>query len=236
MVDPNWQHGHFGTQPLPPKPRDVIAGPRRRISVGAIIFLSVLVVGLAGVTTTEFLGVTQLGLIDWFDEKPINQQGFAQPAPSPPSRPEAAPEKILPAAPVIEAPVQQAAAKPSGPSREVLAKLGQQDRGIEMMQREISEVEAAENGPSWQLSLRDKKHRRPPLSAVERLAAIEEYVAAHPRMSPVERNQIKGYYDAATADRNNATKRLAELGEKKKSLLGRIGKAEATKASLLASP
>jgi hypothetical protein len=196
MVDGDWQHRHF---------RPDAAGTTQRRSRAGLVATAIigLLLGLAGLGVCEWLGYTGFGLRAWivglFSAPPAEQS---------------APEEALP---TTAAP----AAAPPGDGgtrlRQLAGLIAQQERGIDLMQRELAETTRGEEAA-----------RRDADAAATRVASGESYLA-NARLTARQAADARSALSAATADLNNARRRAKELGEKRQSLTARIAKAGATR-------
>lgn len=197
MVDGDWQHNHF-------RSGGAKAGSGGR-SFGRLIVVSVALIALlaAGcLAVSEWLGYTDIGLRTWITR--LFPGTEAQPVTPPSEAPAGPPAGSLTA--------------DTGPRvRQLAALIDQQQRGIDLMQREMAEATSGEDAA-----------RRDADAAASRVTTIENYIAST-RLTARQLADARSSLSAATADLNNARRRAKELGEKRQSLTARIVKASATR-------
>lgn len=192
MVDGDWQQQHFRSDSAKATSG---TGHSRLIMVSAA-FVVLLVVG--GLAVSEWLGFTNLGLRTWIANL------FPGTDPQSATSPEAEPT-VAPAA-------------DHGPRvRQLAALFAQQERGIELMQRELADASRGEDAANREAD-----------AAAARVSSVESYIASS-RLTARQLADARSSLSAATADLNNARRRAKELGEKRHSLTTRIAKAAATR-------
>jgi hypothetical protein len=195
VVDGDWQHQHFR-----PGTAKAAAGRTsgRLIAIGAA--LSVLL-GITGLALSEWLGYTNLGLHAWITG--LFPAAETQPAATPNEEPAA------PAGPT-------SIPADSGPRvRQLAALIAQQERGIDLMQRELTDATHGETVARQEAD-----------AAAARVASADSYIAST-RLTARQLADARNVLAAASADLNNARRRAKELGEKRQSLTTRIAKAGA---------
>jgi hypothetical protein len=231
----NWMDQHFGPSaaPLgkPSAPAQSSSGTGKAIA--ALVALVVIIGGALAVA--DFYGVITFGIFS--REKPAIEQTANpaaapmpeafRPSPPPPPPPQPLPERPEEAPVIVDAP----AATPD-PQRikQLKARAAQLDRGLDLMTREQAEAQSLAGRCQWELTIRRAAFA--PFSAAERINNIEEYARQHPNLPVPDQLSLKNQHNYAVADRNNASKRLAEVNDKIASLQGRIAKASTERAAI----
>lgn len=194
MVDDNWQHQHFRSGAAKATPG---TGRGRLIIVSAV---AVVLLALGGLAASDWLGYTDFGL------RALIASWFPPTDPRPETPPSAEPAQSPDRAPAAD----------KGPRvRQLATLITQQQRGIDLMQREQAEATLGENAARQEAD-----------SAAAQVSSIENYIGAS-RLTARQLADARSTLSAATADLNNARRRAKELGEKRQSLATRIAKAGA---------